>query len=612
MVLKSRPKPVQNDLYEFNHITDVPVPNFVKSMDCRSIADTLLAVPYAFRHDLLDEYVQRYSKFQSEAKIGNKSEAISFKQARLNANEYFLTVRNYVKGHRCLNSSDASLRSKAKHLARYAAVQIKNTGISAGLHLLDTHSIAAPNADSSESLKARLVDEQWWIQQLIKKQDRQFEQTAIRLGRVRKHKQVYVSNETLEKIISRQKRSLAMMENKVAISDEGDEVDMLDILKGSPANPAVRRAELMNRLHGFEQYGDAHGHSAEFYTITAPSYYHANSSKHNQWTPRQVQKHYFSPLWAKIRAKLKYKGLNVYGFRIAEAHGDACPHWHILLFMPKNAVSTVRAILKDYALRESGDEKGATKNRFDHKTITKEKGSAIGYIAKYISKNVDGFGMKNDIEAETGIPINESAQRVRAWASVWGIRQFQQIGGSSITVWRELRRLDGKQDDPKIEAARLAADKGNWQAYLEAQGGTDTLRKDQHISPYRCYRYNAETGEVTTNQYGELVDHIQGVATVDTTVKTRLKNWTIQQKPEPENTAHPSQISVISPNKTVEQDVQRLLTPVPCSSTVLGHVENLDLETVLAFDLPWSSVNNCRIPEKKYKAFAGFSLPSRE
>jgi len=268
--------------------------------------------------------------------------------------------------------------------------------------------------------------------------------------------------------------------------------------------------------------------------------------------------------------------------------------------MPKDDVSKVRAILKNYALRESGNEKGAAKNRFDYETITKEKGSAIGYIAKYISKNVDGFGMENDVEENTGIPINESAQRVRAWASTWGIRQFQQIGGSSITVWRELRRLAEKHDDPVIEAARQAADKGDWQAYLEVQGGTETLRKDQLISPYRCYRYDPETGETETNQYGELVDHIQGVMTTGEMVKTRLKQWTIQRKPEEENTDNPNQNTVIQPlNKTVEQGVQRILTPAHCSTAVLSHVEELDLSTSLAFDLPWSSVNNCRKPKSQ-------------
>jgi hypothetical protein len=341
-------------------------------------------------------------------------------------------------------------------------------------------------------------------------------------------------------------------------------------------------------------------HVAEFYTLTVPSKFHGNSRKYNGWTPSDVQKGYLVPLWARIRANLAKRGLYIYGFRIAEPHADGCPHWHMLLFMRKEEASEIRGIIKKYALKEDSEEKGAAKNRFDYEVITKEKGSAIGYIAKYISKNVDGFGMENDIEVETGIPVNESAQRVRAWASTWGIRQFQQIGGSSITVWRELRRLKEKHPDPVIEAARLAADNGDWQAYLEAQGGTEVLRKEQLISPYRCYDYDPATGEVKTNQYGELVDHIQGVMTTGVMAKTRLKHWTIQQKPEEENADNPNQNAVIqSLEETAKQGVQRILTPSYCSTDVLGNIENLDLSTALAFDLPWSSVNNCRKPKSQ-------------
>jgi len=420
----------------------------------------------------------------------------------------------------------------------------------------------------------------------------------------------------------------------------------LNILKGSIANPSVRMAELMNRIYGFEAYAKEKGHIAEFYTFTAPSQYHANSSKYSGKTPREVQQAYFSPMWARIRAKLHKEACTIYGFRIAESHKDGCTHWHVLLFMPRDQVVEVSNILVDYAFRESGTEKGAYLSRFDWEEIDPNQGSAIGYIIKYISKNMSGFDFNSfdheldqDMNTDQGnLPLatkavfkkgqgnrpnkDELTQRVGAWASVWGVRQFQQIGGSSVSVWRELRRLgDVVQDDPLIEAARQAANQGDWKAYLEVQDGINLPLKAQPIQLYRYPDFDPTTGEMQVNKYGEVVDSIQGLQTQTSTVITRLKRWTIQEKATDEN-AEKHQIAPDSdalPLETPEAAIQRILTPEcdvytdsddPIDLThmqdywqqggdqylppVSGDFQLIQAATALAFDLPWSTVNNCR------------------
>jgi hypothetical protein len=48
-------------------------------------------------------------------------------------------------------------------------------------------------------------------------------------------------------------------------------------------------------------------------------------------------------------------------------------------------------VIQDYAMREDGDKPGAAKHRDPEKRIDRSKDTAASYIAKYISKNIDGF-----------------------------------------------------------------------------------------------------------------------------------------------------------------------------------------------------------------------------
>ncbi len=50
----------------------------------------------------------------------------------------------------------------------------------------------------------------------------------------------------------------------------------------------------------------------------------------------------------------------------------------------------VKDIFGRYALALDGDKKGADKHRWDCVDIDPSKGSAADYIAKYVSKNMDG------------------------------------------------------------------------------------------------------------------------------------------------------------------------------------------------------------------------------
>ena len=221
------------------------------------------------------------------------------------------------------------------------------------------------------------------------------------------------------------------------------------------------------------------------------------------------------------------QGIQPYGFRVVEPHHDGTPHWHLLLFMPDKHREAVRSVMRHYALLDSGDEPGAQEHRFKAIAIDPEKGTAAGYIAKYIAKNIDGYALDQDLYGNDSVKASE---RITAWANTWGIRQFQQIGGPSVTVWRQLRKLD-KTDDSELEFIRQSATASDWAAFMLAMGDPETPHRAQAIKPYyeHSQQINPVVGEaipILTGRYGDTVPlRVSGIVWKGMSLSTRKHVW---------------------------------------------------------------------------------------
>jgi len=382
---------------------------------------------------------------------------------------------------------------------------------------------------------ARLKCPQWWRRALRRDVARRVEQAARGVMLVHKRAGIYSSDEVVFRRRQQKRRNLLMLREMLAVNELGEFFTLEDLAALSVSNPEIRRTELMVRMRGFEEVADGLGHAGEFITITCPSRFHRATEQggrvvENQaWdgsTPREAHA-YLNRVWARIRAALHRRGIRPYGFRVAEPHHDGCPHWHLLLFMPADQVTEFEAIARRYALEDSPDEPGARRYRVKFVKIDKRKGTAAGYIAKYVAKNIDGHAIGCDLYGNDAI---EAAERIDAWAACWGIRQFQQIGGPPVTVWRELRRIE--QAEGAIEAARKAADAGDWAAYVRAQGGPQAGRMDHPVRVAYVKDVDKRTGMARANRYGEEAPgRVVGVQAGGVVQVTRLHEWTIQRKP---------------------------------------------------------------------------------
>ncbi|MYM67300.1 replication endonuclease [Pseudoduganella sp. FT55W] len=367
--------------------------------------------------------------------------------------------------------------------------------------------VPVPRGDTLASVIARAVDKGWWLRQVRKEWTRRFEHISIALGLTYVKTDPYISREMAIVQEARNRENAKLLENCTAVNEHGQSYTLAELAATGMGNKTLRRGELMLRIRGFEEIADGLRHVGMFWTITCPSKFHSVGGTNEKYqkagapTPRDAQK-YLVGVWAKMRAALHRAGIQPYGFRIAEPHSDGCPHWHMLLFVAREHADQMNDIIRTYALEEDGDEAGAQKNRAKLVAIEAGKGTAAGYIAKYVAKNIDGHGVGDHKAFENGstyVVANDifgdleitASQRVTYWSQVWGIRQFQQIGGAPVGVWRELRRIEQgavAQAPEALQAAWAACQKiespnpavakqASFAAYLEAQGGPTVGRR---------------------------------------------------------------------------------------------------------------------------------------
>lgn len=170
------------------------------------------------------------------------------------------------------------------------------------------------------------------------------------------------------------------------------------------------------------------------------------------------------------------------------------------------------------------------RHRCHTKPLDPHNGSVIGYVSKYIAKNIDGYGVDHDLEAS--IDGDDGSQRAERWATCYGIRQFQQIGRPPVQLYREFRRIRTPIASPSLEKARLAADAGDWAEFIQALGGIESCRNTSMTL------WKEQTGELT--RYGDLrPPQTVGILNQHECIRTRSSTWRIRWGPRSGHSGSP-------------------------------------------------------------------------
>lgn len=302
---------------------------------------------------------------------------------------------------------------------------------------------------------------------------------------------------------------------------------------------------MMACIKGLELIAEMRGDCAVFYTITCPSRFHAtlNNGRPNlKWSAATVRQSsdYLVDTFAAFRKAMHKAGLRWYGVRVAEPHHDGTVHWHLLCFMRKKDRRSITALLRKFAIREDRAELGNnTGPRFKSELINPRKGTPTSYIAKYVSKNIDGRGLSGEISKETGKSLRDNAEYVGAWSSLHRVQQFRFFGIPSRQAYRELRLLAGQavrmQGDKKagalvlenerLDAVLAAADVGCFATYIMKQGGVLIPRK--HHIVRTAYELNDDP-----SAYGDHGIRIYGVWSplVEGRICTHATKWKMVRK----------------------------------------------------------------------------------
>jgi hypothetical protein len=388
----------------------------------------------------------------------------------------------------------------------------------------------------------RLLDVDYLVRKFKFLRTQYIEYSQIALNRVgeQQGQRKYVSARSFSRWRKKQQDAKNFLESMSIFNEEtGQAFDLKEVVKRTTANPENRRIELVVRSRGDEERAIDLGFEGVFITWTLPSKYHRNSKKWIGCTPKEGHQNIMEQ-WKLARAWFKKLDIEWFGLRVAEPHKDGTPHAHLFLYVAPSQKAQLVKVIEQIAIDEDKhelrDKDGNLdkSRRIQFEYCDPAKGTATGYIIKYISKNINGAHMPED-------DAQESAFSAQAWASTHRIKQFSQSGAPAVGLWRQLRRASAMDTafDDELEALRGHADNSRWKGFCEL-GFKAKLAYEKQF-----------------NKYGDTVKRVIGLDWLGKVIETCREHYSLVKK----------------------KDVKRLALALKSGGAA-----------------PWSTENNCNHP----------------
>lgn len=372
---------------------------------------------------------------------------------------------------------------------------------------------------TAKTKRARLISPRWWRRAIRRIIMRAVEKAHLLAGMVSKGRMRYASNHAVKIRQQNLARQDEWLKNTTAERVDAATGEVIN--KALPTREAVTKAKLAEFwawCAGVQALAQADGLEMAMLTLTLePQYHPCPAMGKTSWdgtTPDLANKE-IGRRWAQIRAALAKLGITLSGFRAAEPHGDATPHWHLfLIYRPEVQASVLAQTVKLFpgkiALRTRDNQGNDHRRVFcdaedalagtgrsalekegtqaELAVINTAQASIAAYVTKYVLKQAED-------------------DRAGAWRSTWGIRGLQWFGvRSALTKWRELRRLPATPIGELASRLWHAAVSKDAASFLSLLGGLAASGRKTVPSQTLTVPTRTAYGEDGTKLVGYLLD----------------------------------------------------------------------------------------------------------